>query len=176
MTPLFVDNLSKLARLSSIRGGSRLAILGFASLVAYAAPARAQVAQQGAPAVVIRGQVPIPQIVTIRPREVPKYNLENILLPSRDFSAQLERGYAVMPSREVTGLSYANVIESLPMRLDSLGAPPLPHLPPIELTPFPVRYTTVKRQRAWCAPNWWCPKHKVQEAIVADFPANFPRR
>lgn len=147
-------------------------VLALASLAAFAAPAAAQVTQQGAPAVVIRGQVPIPQIVTIRPREIPQYRLVNMLIPSRSYVTDLGTGYSLLGSVKVFGLP----TDSAPLRVDSLGAPALAPLPPISLDPFPERYTIVKRQRAWCAPNWWCPSHKVKEPIVADFPADFPRR
>jgi hypothetical protein len=146
-------------------------------LAVHVAPAGAQVIQQGgerAPAVVIRGQVPIPQIVTIRPREVPQYRLVNMLIPSREYSSQLERGYSLLSNQQIFGGGYDYGNGSV--RLDSVGAPPLPKLPPMSFQPFPVRYTVVKRQRAWCAPNWWCPSHKIKEPIVADFPADFPRR
>jgi len=150
-------------------------VLALATIVSLAAPAAAQVSQQGGergPAVVIRGQVPIPQIVTIRPREVPQYRLVNMLIPSRSYATDLETGYSLLASVKVFGLP----TDSSPLRLDSIGAPALAALPPINLEPFPERYTIVKRQRAWCAPNWWCPSHKVKEPIVADFPADFPRR
>jgi hypothetical protein len=149
--------------------------LTLATIAAFAAPAAAQVSQQGGerpPAVVIRGQVPIPQIVTIRPREVPQYRLVNMLIPSRSYATDLETGYSLLGSVKVFGLP----TDSAPLRLDSVGAPALLPLPAMNLEPFPERYTLVKRQRAWCAPNWWCPSHKVKEAIVADYPADFPRR
>ena len=149
-------------------------------MLAFAAsPALAQVKQQGterAPAVVIRGQVPIPQIVTVRPREVPRYHTENMLMPDRDFAEQIGNSYSLMPSRVIFGASYSTGMDNLAIRVESIGAPPLPALPPLNLEPLPVRYTTVKRQRSWCAPNWWCPSHKVKEPIVAEYPADFPRR
>lgn len=175
MPSAFVGKCSRLVRRTAVSRRTRAIVLALASAAAYAAPSAAQVAQQGgerAPAVVIRGQVPIPQIVTIRPREVPEYRLVNMLIPSRAYGEQLGTGYSLLPSLKVFGASFDNVT----VRLDSVGAPALPSLPPIDFGPRPERYTIVKRQRAWCAPNWWCPSHKVKDVIVADYPANFPRR
>ena len=95
-----------------------------------------------------------------------------MLIPSRSYATDLETGYSLLSSVKVFGLP----TDSAPLRLDSIGAPALAALPPMNLEPFPERYTLVKRQRAWCAPNWWCPSHKVKEPIVADYPADFPRR
>jgi hypothetical protein len=157
----------------------RVVAVAVGVLALQVAPAQAQVKQQGgerAPAVVIRGQVPIPQIVTVRPREVPRYHTENMLMPDRDFSDQIGNSYSLMSSRVVFGASYSTTPNDFAIHVESIGAPPLPPLPPISFDPLPVRYTTVKRQRAWCAPNWWCPSHKVKEPIVAEYPADFPRR
>ena len=159
--------------------GGRVVAVALAALALRVASAEAQVKQQGgerAPAVVIRGQVPIPQIVTVRPREVPRYHTENMLMPDRDFSDQIGNSYSLMASRVVFGASYSRTSTDFAIQVESIGAPPLPALPPISFDPPPVRYTTVKRQRSWCAPNWWCPSHKVKEPIVAEYPADFPRR
>lgn len=174
MPSAYVGKCFKVVRPRGFERGGIL-VLALAAVAALGATAQAQVSQQGgerAPAVVIRGQVPIPQVVTIRPREIPAYKFENMLIPSRDYSEQLGRGYTLQTSRNVFGVAYDNGAAPV----ESIGAPPLPPLPPLNFGPLPVRYTTVKRQRAWCAPNWWCPKTKVQEPIVADFPADFPRR
>ena len=175
MPSALVGKCSRVVRHMAAARFARAAVVALAVIALYAAPAAAQVKQQGgerAPAVVIRGQVPIPQIVTIRPREVPEYRLVNMLIPSRNYADRVGTGYAVLPSLKVFGASYDN----LAVRVDSVGAPALPALPPISFEPFPERYTLVKRQRAWCAPNWWCPSHKVKDVIVADYPADFPRR
>ncbi|HEX6058378.1 MAG TPA: hypothetical protein VFZ11_05115 [Gemmatimonadaceae bacterium] len=55
--------------------------------------------------ITIRGQVPTPQVVTVRPREVPTYQ-RNILVPNfydRDFWAVILPAYLVVPERMVTG-------------------------------------------------------------------------
>lgn len=60
----------------------------------------------------IRGQVPTPQVVTVRPREVPQYN-RRFLVPNfydHDFWPAILPGYQLVSRRLVTGN----------MRLDSL--------------------------------------------------------
>jgi hypothetical protein len=61
----------------------------------------------------IRGQVPTPQVVTVRPRAVPAYSRQ-ILVPrffNHDFWPEIEQGYQFIPQRQLTGDSH----------LDSLG-------------------------------------------------------
>lgn len=55
--------------------------------------------------ITIRGTVPTPQVVTVRPREVPTYQ-RNVLVPNfydRDFWAVILPAYLVVPERMVTG-------------------------------------------------------------------------
>src|SRR6476659_9120537 len=49
----------------------------------------------------IRGQVPTPQVVTVRPREVPAYSRQ-VLVPrfyDHDFWPEIQEGYAIMSNR-----------------------------------------------------------------------------
>lgn len=101
--------------------------------------------------ITIRGTVPTPQVVTVRPREVPTYQ-RNVLVPNfydRDFWAVILPAYLVVPERMVTGetqlgagadstgLDSAGVAGAVPMGAalpaDSAGAatmlPPLPRRP-----------------------------------------------
>jgi hypothetical protein len=53
----------------------------------------------------IRGQVPTPQVVTVRPREVPTYSRQ-VLVPNfydHDFWPAILPGYRVVARRQVTG-------------------------------------------------------------------------
>lgn len=62
----------------------------------------------------IRGQVPTPQVVTVRPREVPQYN-RRFLVPNfydHDFWPAILPGYQLVSRRLITGNA----------RLDSLSA------------------------------------------------------
>ena len=54
----------------------------------------------------IRGQVPTPQVVTVRPREVPAYSRQ-VLVPNfydHDFWPSILPGYRLVPMRQVTGV------------------------------------------------------------------------
>ena len=62
-------------------------------------PARRQAAIE------IRGQVPTPQVVTVRPREVPQYSRQ-VLVPNfydHDFWQSLLPAYQFVPQRMITG-------------------------------------------------------------------------
>lgn len=53
----------------------------------------------------IRGQVPTPQVVTVRPREVPAYD-RRVLVPNffdRDFWPSILPGYELVPRRVTSG-------------------------------------------------------------------------
>lgn len=76
-------------------------------------------------AIEIRGQVPTPQVVTVRPREVPAYSRQ-VLVPNfydHDFWPAILQPYQMVPQRMITGVS---VVDSA-MRADSASAaPPMP--------------------------------------------------
>ena len=93
-------------------------------------PARRQ------PTIEIRGQVPTPQVVTVRPREVPAYS-RRILSPNfydRNFWPSILPGYLLVPRRAITGRP---PIDTTTMQRDStarpMGAP---------ATPAPARDST----------------------------------
>ena len=53
----------------------------------------------------IRGQVPTPQVVTVRPREVPAYSRQ-VISPNffdRDFWPSIVPGYQMVPQQMITG-------------------------------------------------------------------------
>ena len=104
-----------------MRKSTRKAVVGaVGALAALALVAADAGAQQGTrrPArrqqpIEIRGQVPTPQVVTVRPREVPQYN-RRILVPNfydHDFWPAILPGYQLVRRQLITG----NV------RLDSLA-------------------------------------------------------
>jgi hypothetical protein len=122
----------------------------------------------------IRGTVPTPQVVTVRPRSTPEYSRQ-VLVPrfyDHDFWPDIQEGYAIMSDRLMTGFA-----DSLAVAVDSVGTPDLFRLPrvgsPEALRP---RFGTMRRQLEWCAPRWWCPSHKVRVQIAADSAALFQLR
>jgi hypothetical protein len=88
---------------------STMALAAAVALVATAADAGAQEttrrpARRQQP-IEIRGQVPTPQVVTVRPREVPQYN-RRFLVPDfydHDFWPAILPGYQIVSRRLVTG-------------------------------------------------------------------------
>ena len=75
-----------------------------AALVAVPAGLEAQTPRRQAP-IEIRGQVPTPQVVTVRPREVPAYSRQ-VLVPNfydHDFWPSILPGYQIVQPRTVTG-------------------------------------------------------------------------
>ena len=96
------------------RTGFRVLVAGVAVLVVGAAQASAQ--QQAAPprkppkagqTIVIRGQVPTPQVVTVRPREVPVYDRQVLGAENgaASFWSAAMPGYRLLSRSQVTGKS-----------------------------------------------------------------------
>ena len=125
-------------------------------------------------AIEIRGTVPTPQVVTVRPREVPEYSRQ-VLVPrfyDHDFWPDIQEGYAIMSNRLMTGL-----VDTLALAVDSVGTPDLFRLPTVP-TPEALRsrFGYMRKQYEWCAPHWWCPSHRVRVQIPADSAALFQMR
>jgi hypothetical protein len=85
--------------------------LALATGVALALPALAGAQNTKKPAprrqapIEIRGQVPTPQVVTVRPREVPAYSRQ-VLVPNfydHDFWPAILPGYRLVSQRQITG-------------------------------------------------------------------------
>lgn len=60
----------------------------------------------------IKGQVPTPQVVTVRPREVPTYSRQ-VLVPrffDHDFWPDIQTGYLMVPERQITGHSVSDTL------------------------------------------------------------------
>jgi hypothetical protein len=121
----------------------------------------------------IRGTVPTPQVVTVRPREVPAYSRQ-VLVPrfyDHDFWPEIQEGYAIMSNRMMTPG------DSLVLAADSVGTPDLFRLPTVSaLTPLRAQFGYLHKQYEWCAPHWWCPSHRVRVRVPADSSALFPPR
>ena len=80
--------------------------LGVVALAVGAAEARAQERPPRAQAPIeIRGTVPTPQVVTVRPREIPAYS-RKVLVPNfydHDFWPSILPAYEMVPQRMLTG-------------------------------------------------------------------------
>ena len=118
----------------------------------------------------IRGQVPTPQVVTVRPREVPTYSRQ-VLYPrfyDHDFWPDIQEGYAILAPRT------AAPGDTLILAADSVGTPDLFRLPAVSpLAPLRAQYGYMRKQYGWCAPHWWCPSHRIRYRLPADSAALF---
>lgn len=75
--------------------------------------------------IVIRGQVPTPQVVTVRPRAVPAYSRQ-VLVPrfyNHDFWPEIQESYQLIPNRQLTDNAS---LDSLSARADSIGTVGVP--------------------------------------------------
>jgi len=113
--------------------------LGLAVAVALALPVAMQ-AQNKQPVkrrqqpIEIRGQVPTPQVVTVRPREVPTYSRQ-VLYPrfyDHDFWPSILPAYQLVTKRQVTG---AVPLDSATMRADSAAMSGAPGTTPVNAAP-----------------------------------------
>jgi hypothetical protein len=81
-----------------------LALVAVVALVPSLAEAQRTTRRRQTP-IEIRGQVPTPQVVTVRPREVPAYSRQ-VLVPNfydHDFWQSILPGYHLIPERVITG-------------------------------------------------------------------------
>ena len=106
-------------------GWGAFAALLAAALVVDSSAANAQrTTRRRQPTIEIRGTVPTPQVVTVRPREVPAYSRQ-VLVPrfyDHDFWPEIQEGYAILSSRLTPA-------DSLVLAADSVGTPDLFRLP-----------------------------------------------
>lgn len=97
--------------------GRLVSIAAIAVLVPSAADSQEPTRRRQAP-IEIRGQVPTPQVVTVRPREVPAYSRQ-VLVPDfydHDFWPSILPPYLLVPQRTLTG---EVPVDSLTMRGDT---------------------------------------------------------
>jgi len=91
---------------------NRIALVAVTLAVAGAAhaqqptqqPAQQPTRRRQAP-IEIRGQVPTPQVVTVRPRAMPAYSRQ-VLVPrffDHDFWPDIQLGYQLVPERQING-------------------------------------------------------------------------
>src|SRR5689334_19103131 len=84
---------------------NRIAFLVLAlGAIPVAAHAQQPTRRRQAP-IEIRGQVPTPQVVTVRPRAMPAYSRQ-VLVPrffDHDFWPEIQMGYQLVPERQVNG-------------------------------------------------------------------------
>ena len=123
-----------------------------ASVLALPAAAHAQDSSSKQPVkrrqqpIEIRGQVPTPQVVTVRPREVPTYSRQ-VLYPrfyDHDFWPSILPAYALVTKRQVTGMV---PIDSATARADSAAAGGLRSTSPMGTSPATAA-DSVRRQAA----------------------------
>ncbi|HEU4563752.1 MAG TPA: hypothetical protein VFS05_03845 [Gemmatimonadaceae bacterium] len=120
---------------------SRL-VAAFAALAVVAALAPERAEAQRRPAqqprrqtIEIRGQVPTPQVVTVRPREVPVVSRQ-VLVPNfydRSFWPAVEPGYELVPREEVTGSAVDTIAP--PVAVSAPSAQPGPTITPTPMPP-----------------------------------------
>jgi hypothetical protein len=83
-------------------------------------PAQQPTRRRQAP-IEIRGQVPTPQVVTVRPRALPTYSRQ-VLVPrffDHDFWPDIQLGYQLVPERQINGRLIADTLHTA---ADSLTA------------------------------------------------------
>ncbi len=111
-----------------------------AAMMAVASAAAGRPADAQQQTIEIRGQVPTPQIVTVRPREVPEFPSQ-VLVPAfydRQFWPMILPAYQIVQRREVLGGTTTDTmpaVEAIPVA----GAPQLvPAMPPRGTAGAPV--------------------------------------
>jgi hypothetical protein len=127
----------------------RFASVGCGVLIGGAvmlSPSRAHAQQKGPPpkrgqAIEIRGQVPTPQVVTVRPREVPAYDRQ-ILSPAfydgTGMSASAG-GVQMVPESQVRGTTALDTIPAGIAREGGVPAPAATGLAPLQVKPDSMR-------------------------------------
>lgn len=101
----------------------------------------------------IRGQVPTPQVVTVRPREAPQFD-RNVLVPdfyNRDFLGLATIGYQLVPRSTITGSPTDTVLAErrvTPPAVGVISTPtPLPDQPVVVAAPAAPADTSAEGAR-----------------------------
>ena len=167
------DRSGQRARSGMVRRVACAFALAFAVGAATAADAQQPTRTRRQAPIEIRGQVPTPQVVTVRPREVPAFSRQ-VLVPrfyDHDFWPDIQEGYDVLTNRMFAGL------DSATFTVDSVGTPDLFALPKVRApTPLRPKFATIRRQLKFCATRWWCPSKKTKVPMPADSAALFDMR
>jgi len=121
--------------------------LGLVAAVALALPVVMQAQNTKQPVkrrqqpIEIRGQVPTPQVVTVRPREVPTYSRQ-VLYPrfyDHDFWPSILPAYQLVTKRQMTGIV---PVDSATVRADSAATSGLRSTAPANVPPAGTTPTT----------------------------------
>jgi hypothetical protein len=110
--------------------------------------------RQGSRTIEIRGQVPTPQVVTVRPREAPQFD-RNVLVPdfyNPDFLGLATVGYQLIPRSTITGSQTDTVIlaerKMTPPAVGVIATPAaLPPPQPVAVTPAAPADTSAEAAR-----------------------------
>ena len=120
---------------------NRLAVVAAVAAVALVpAAVEAQRTPRRQQSIEIVGQVPTPQVVTVRPREMPQYD-RRVLVPTfydHDFWQSILPGYLVVRQRMITGTVPT---DSMTARRDSAGMVPPTGAQPVTTPPPPPPVT-----------------------------------
>src|SRR5215211_7313518 len=115
--------------LQSVTTGAAAVALAAAVMVVPAGAGAQQRPPRRTQQIDIVGQVPTPQVVTVRPREVPAFSRQ-VLVPNfydHDFWPAITPGYLVVPRRQITGNRALDSLTGTPAAAaaaDSFGGPP----------------------------------------------------
>ena len=120
---------------------NRLAVVAAVAAVALIpAAVEAQRTPRRQQSIEIVGQVPTPQVVTVRPREMPQYD-RRVLVPTfydHDFWQSILPGYLVVRQRMITGTVPT---DSMAARRDSAATVPPSGAQPVTTPPPPTPVT-----------------------------------
>ena len=131
-----------------------LGVTAAVALCAAASDAQQPTRRAGSRTIEIRGQVPTPQVVTVRPREAPQFD-RNVLVPdfyNPDFLGLATIGYQLVPRSTITG-SQADTVrlaerQMTPPAVGVVTTPaPLP-VQPVGVVPTPADTTGDAARRA----------------------------
>jgi hypothetical protein len=124
--------------------------------MATVADAQEPTRRPGSRTIEIRGQVPTPQVVTVRPRENPQFD-RAVLFPdfyNRDFLGLATIGYQIVPRSAITGSQADTVLlverTTTPPAVGVISTPaPLPpQQQPVAAAPAPTDTTAEAQRRA----------------------------
>src|SRR5688500_20201691 len=119
-----------------------LGVAAAVTLCVTVADAQQPTRRAGSRTIEIRGQVPTPQVVTVRPREAPQFD-RNVLVPgfyNPDFPSLATWAYQLVPRRAITGRQADTAALAAPQRTPPAGggtSPPAPLPPPPAAAPAP---------------------------------------
>lgn len=131
-----------------------LASVAALAVVASTAAAQDPPRRTGNRTIEIRGQVPTPQVVTVRPREAPQFD-RNVLVPdfyNRDFLGLATVGYQLIPRSTITGGQRDTVLmadrDTPPPAVGVISTPaPLPQPPVVTAQPAAPTDTSAEAAR-----------------------------